>query len=641
MTDSPSLDQAQAALADPTTSADTLYEIAAAHPGLWARVAAHPNAYTDLLTWLNDVGDAPVRAAVAARRGITRPVIPPAATFVPSLSPRTPSTSAFRGASSHPATTTPLSGSSFQHITPPPRDLTLPWRDLTPGASTPPLRDFTLPVRDTPPLQAASPPLQAFTPPLQAAAPALIPPVVPVPDPAPPEEAPTPAAQAAPPVAVAPVVAAPAQATAATPTGPAASRPDASDKSDSTTPGWMRPVIIALSIAVLLVVALLVYLLVIKPTQNTGTPTTPSTTATSIHTAPSTAPPTSTGPDLAAAQAAFTSAATEFNTAQAALAAAITAATAPAATPAEQLITPALLTALATALTNAQAAVAPAPAMAATAPEIIRQTSQLQADTVATQTATTTLTAATAAVQADRVAAAQKAIGDAVALAQPVYDDSKGLADEAARAALLAGITNAKAASTALKTADPATVNATATEWWNKLDQLSKAVLATKKTKCSDQVTLPVGVDPRVCSGIPAGSIAFPSSGDGTAMFQMPSGNIGCTAGAYGLTLMCEIKSVSWTMPDELKATCQGTYGSGCGGHEVGLSQGFVIQVGHGDVPPWTAATLTGVSVPTLEYGQIAVSGTGACISGQDGVTCWDMMSSHGFKMSAQTLLVW
>ncbi|MDR0849357.1 MAG: hypothetical protein LBN10_10055 [Propionibacteriaceae bacterium] len=59
---------AKAALADPTTSADDLADIAGEQPSLWPDVAAHPNAYAALLDWLDAQGVPEVSAAVAARR---------------------------------------------------------------------------------------------------------------------------------------------------------------------------------------------------------------------------------------------------------------------------------------------------------------------------------------------------------------------------------------------------------------------------------------------------------------------------------------------------------------------------------------------------------------------------------------------
>ena len=45
-----------ALLADPATSAATLQNLAAADATLWPAIAAHPNVYPDLLTWMHENG---------------------------------------------------------------------------------------------------------------------------------------------------------------------------------------------------------------------------------------------------------------------------------------------------------------------------------------------------------------------------------------------------------------------------------------------------------------------------------------------------------------------------------------------------------------------------------------------------------
>ena len=50
-----------------TTSAAELASIAQGHPECWLEIAQHPNAYPELLSWLQSSGDAQVQQAVAAR----------------------------------------------------------------------------------------------------------------------------------------------------------------------------------------------------------------------------------------------------------------------------------------------------------------------------------------------------------------------------------------------------------------------------------------------------------------------------------------------------------------------------------------------------------------------------------------------
>lgn len=68
MTDSDDLKELRERALAPDTNANELFEISAQHPEVYAEVAANPNAYPDLLDWLENVGDDRIKAVVAARR---------------------------------------------------------------------------------------------------------------------------------------------------------------------------------------------------------------------------------------------------------------------------------------------------------------------------------------------------------------------------------------------------------------------------------------------------------------------------------------------------------------------------------------------------------------------------------------------
>ena len=68
MTDSDDLKELRERALASETNANELFEISAQHPEVYAEVAANPNAYPDLLDWLENVGDDRVKAVVAARR---------------------------------------------------------------------------------------------------------------------------------------------------------------------------------------------------------------------------------------------------------------------------------------------------------------------------------------------------------------------------------------------------------------------------------------------------------------------------------------------------------------------------------------------------------------------------------------------
>ncbi|MCL2489734.1 MAG: hypothetical protein FWF36_03260 [Propionibacteriaceae bacterium] len=68
MADFSDLMTATRAIVDPITSGADLAQIAQAQPSLWPQVAGHPNAYPELLTWLDNNGDAATKQAVAVSR---------------------------------------------------------------------------------------------------------------------------------------------------------------------------------------------------------------------------------------------------------------------------------------------------------------------------------------------------------------------------------------------------------------------------------------------------------------------------------------------------------------------------------------------------------------------------------------------
>jgi hypothetical protein len=81
MSDYSDLSLASVALGNPGLPPADLAAIAHSQPSLRAQVAAHPAAYDGLLGWLEQVGDAQVKAAVAARRAPGLAAGAPAATF--------------------------------------------------------------------------------------------------------------------------------------------------------------------------------------------------------------------------------------------------------------------------------------------------------------------------------------------------------------------------------------------------------------------------------------------------------------------------------------------------------------------------------------------------------------------------------
>jgi len=75
------LSTALSVLNNPQATGAELQGVAAEQPTLWQHIAAHPNAYPELLAWLGSVGDDSVRQAISRRQAA--PVAPQAAPVVP------------------------------------------------------------------------------------------------------------------------------------------------------------------------------------------------------------------------------------------------------------------------------------------------------------------------------------------------------------------------------------------------------------------------------------------------------------------------------------------------------------------------------------------------------------------------------
>jgi len=134
MVDSSDLMAATRAVVDPSTSDADLAQIAQAQPSLWPQIAAHPNAYADLLTWLDANGDEATKKAVAARQQApVEPVsadVQPATEVVADNAPQAqpePQASASAGESVSPA---PI-------VVPPSVGFTVPQTASTPWPKTP------------------------------------------------------------------------------------------------------------------------------------------------------------------------------------------------------------------------------------------------------------------------------------------------------------------------------------------------------------------------------------------------------------------------------------------------------------------------------------------------------------------------
>ncbi|MCL2316609.1 MAG: hypothetical protein FWC46_05945 [Actinomycetia bacterium] len=612
MTEPMSHAQAQAALRDPSTPGATLQTIVATDPASWAQVVAHPNAYDALLDWLDRHGDETVRAAIVARRrgGVAAAAAALSTPTVPIVAP---------------APVAPK---------PPvvPRAPVSPW--VPPAGPTAALWDLGAPRKPAP----VTPPQAPFVRPTPAAPSAVhVPPVQPVA----PQAAYVPPAQPVQPVApqatyVPPVQPTPEPEPAAVP----ATKPRAAAASDplAAAKAWIarepKLAIAAGLVALLVVIAIIVVIVAVNARHSTTNA--PATTPTSG--ASSSSPVGSTPPGSSA----FDQAVLGFDDAQTALADAIGRAQPLAALPAaDQLADPGTWQALASALTTAQAAVGSAPAMAQDPAGIAAQVTTLNDQARKASEAAAALDAATVTATTGQVAAAESVLTTAITEAQTAttgLSPNKYQATNKPYAKLQADITSAQAALAALATVDPASVGSSANTWKTTLEGDVKA-LQDALNGCGG-VLLPDGVDQRACGGTPGGATTptgVTVNGDAVSIFQMPSGNIACSAPVGSATAACEINNHSWPIPAGLGSTCSG---NGCG-TTIGLAGGGVVAVNQTMPTTWGLIASTGTAIMSLAYGQTATFGTAACLSAQDGVTCWDTGTHHGFKMSTQALITW
>lgn len=116
-----------------------------------------------------------------------------------------------------------------------------------------------------------------------------------------------------------------------------------------------------------------------------------------------------------------------------------------------------------------------------------------------------------------------------------------------------------------------------------------------------------------------------PASGEPMSYdaFQTPSGNIACNLA--GSVARCDIKKKDWD-PGPRPSSCPVDWG---GGLEVGGSgKGRVVCAGD---------TVMNPDAPVLEYGQQTQVGDFLCASEEDGVSCVQSASNHGFEISGQS----
>ena len=282
------------------------------------------------------------------------------------------------------------------------------------------------------------------------------------------------------------------------------------------------------------------------------------------------------------------------------------------------------------------------PQMATTTDQIKQQTTDMQTTTQAMSDQTDALNQGTLGVQASGLLWAKSALTLAIAEAKNTYTQYSYTQDQDSLAALQDQITAAQTALDSLDSVDPNTVAQVVSDAQTALDAAMTAVVNSAPVHCGD-VSLPAGVDAMACGDIPDDAISLPGVPNWGAMFETPSHNIGCYPTDNGV--ICEVSTHSWKTPSDLMNACHQDMPQDpgmCDGSILSIrTDGTVGIVAHGDVPQWQAAKMEGAQVPVLNYGKSIDYTPVACLSANDGLTCWNIYTHHGFKVSASKLTYW
>ncbi|MCL1839369.1 MAG: hypothetical protein FWG47_08725, partial [Propionibacteriaceae bacterium] len=162
---------------------------------------------------------------------------------------------------------------------------------------------------------------------------------------------------------------------------------------------------------------------------------------------------------------------------------------------------------------------------------------------------------------------------------------------------------------------------------------------------CSNGVILPAGVNQIVCDGVPAGASDEPDVAGktyGFHIFVTLSEIIRCNwmpyeegpeGGASG-GIVCEATEAFFTLPVP----------QGCDEDEWNGRRVWVM--GESDKGVCSSSDLWGfeeedITPQVLEYGTSITDYQWACLSEVDGLTCWNIETFHGFKLSESEQLIW
>lgn len=143
---------------------------------------------------------------------------------------------------------------------------------------------------------------------------------------------------------------------------------------------------------------------------------------------------------------------------------------------------------------------------------------------------------------------------------------------------------------------------------------------------------VPSKVTSAVCGGAPAGASAVKdnSTWDAAFYFAAPSGNLRCVWSRTGLG--CSLLVYDFDGPSKP---------SDC---DLGWDPSVVWLMAEVEAGTCTSERLDAWyqdGIPKLAYGKSYARGRWACLSAKDGMTCWNTVTHHGFKLSREAELTW
>ena len=162
---------------------------------------------------------------------------------------------------------------------------------------------------------------------------------------------------------------------------------------------------------------------------------------------------------------------------------------------------------------------------------------------------------------------------------------------------------------------------------------------------CADGVQVPAGVSAPVCAGEPAGATPVGQQNSGGTewyVFTTPSDNIQCQIEDAGGNPGVECVILSKTFPDPPKQLCDDEVannvwdGAAANLYYTGPAEKGLCRIKLGPIESWD-----GNKAPQVAYGETVMMSRVACSSAEDGLTCWNTSTHHGFKLSETVQLAW